>query len=228
MGAASCSTAQTTTQQQAEYLDVGFVVLRSGLDRPDLRRHIASVDRVYREQRQRGALRGSRSLHLPSVVAQVPELAELVANAAVLPLIRSVLDGDVQLRSSHLGVDPQQLGRPNSLWNWRNTGAEHLESVVVTYWLSDVSEPGRGHLTVVPGSHRQRQAQPADPSWQAPVGAVHLTVAAGDVVVLNRRAWYALSRNYSPLVRKYVYLEYTRTDVPSIDGPCPELPQSTG
>ena len=56
-------------------------------------------------------------------------------------------------------------------------------SVKLAYWLSDVSETGRGNLKVVPGSHLTNWI-PGPPRrdvvWPDPDGAVEVTAAPGD------------------------------------------------
>jgi hypothetical protein len=84
--------------------------------------------------------------------------------------------------------------------------------VKLGYWLSDVSEPGRGNLKVVPGSHLTNwiDGPPRrDLEWPDPEGAIEVTVSPGDVVVFDRRLWHARSENYSPLTRKAMFFAYT-------------------
>ena len=81
-----------------------------------------------------------------------------------------------------------------------------------SYWLSDVSEEGRGNLTVIPGSHKTNWlAGPPkrDVPWPAPAGAIQVKVNAGDVVFFDRRIWHARSYNYSEITRRCVFLGYT-------------------
>jgi ectoine hydroxylase len=85
-------------------------------------------------------------------------------------------------------------------------------SVKLAYWLSDVSEPGRGNLKVVPGSHLVNwiDGPPRrDIPWPDPEGAVEVTAGPGDAVFFDRRIWHTRSRNYSPHSRKAVFLGYT-------------------
>jgi ectoine hydroxylase-related dioxygenase (phytanoyl-CoA dioxygenase family) len=85
-------------------------------------------------------------------------------------------------------------------------------SVKLAYWLSDVSETGRGNFTVLPGSHHTNWL-PGPPSrgvpWPAPEGALQITANPGDVVVFDRRLWHARSDNYSPITRVGAFFGYT-------------------
>jgi len=85
-------------------------------------------------------------------------------------------------------------------------------SVKLAYWLSDVSEPGRGNLKVVPGSHLVNwiDGPPRrDTQWPDPEGAIEVTAEPGDAVFFDRRIWHARSRNYSEHTRKAVFFGYT-------------------
>ena len=85
-------------------------------------------------------------------------------------------------------------------------------SVKLAYWLSDVAEPRRGNLKLVPGSHLVNwlDGPPRrDVEWPDPEGAVEVTAEPGDVVFFDRRIWHARSRNYSPHTRKAVFFGYT-------------------
>jgi hypothetical protein len=80
------------------------------------------------------------------------------------------------------------------------------------YWLSDVSQPGRGNLKLVPGSHTVNRIDGAprrDVPWPEPPGAAQVTARPGDVVLFDRRVWHARSVNGSNLTRKAVFFAYT-------------------
>src|SRR5262249_42638946 len=84
-------------------------------------------------------------------------------------------------------------------------------SVKLAYWLSDLSQPGRGNLTLIPGSHRTNWL-PGPPQrnqpWPPPNDAQQITVAARDAVLFDRRIWHARTTNTSPITRKSVFLSY--------------------
>jgi ectoine hydroxylase len=69
-------------------------------------------------------------------------------------------------------------------------------SVKLAYWLSDVSQPGRGNLKVVPGSHVVNwiDGPPRrDVEWPDPDGAIEVIAEPGDATFFDRRIWHARS-----------------------------------
>jgi ectoine hydroxylase-related dioxygenase (phytanoyl-CoA dioxygenase family) len=81
-------------------------------------------------------------------------------------------------------------------------------SVKVAYFLSDVSEPGRGNFSVLPGSHlRDTLERPADDDDLA--GAVPVLARPGTAVLFDRRLWHMRGENRSTLTRKALFYAYT-------------------
>jgi ectoine hydroxylase-related dioxygenase (phytanoyl-CoA dioxygenase family) len=80
-------------------------------------------------------------------------------------------------------------------------------SMKVGFFLSDVSEPGRGNLCVVPGSHRTQHPQrDGDGSL---VGGIEVLAAPGDAVVFDRRIWHSASTNTWSEARKALFYGYS-------------------
>jgi hypothetical protein len=169
-----------------------------------------------------GTLGPNGSLHQLSAVTSCPDLAFLLDHPKAFRYIWSVLGWNVHVYHSHIDVHPQIHERQKDWWHWHQDGGRQnreLEtdprprmSVKLAYWLSDVSETGRGNFTVLPGSHRTNWL-PGPPSrgvpWPAPVGTVQITANPGDVVFFDRRLWHARSDNYSPITRIGAFFGYT-------------------
>jgi ectoine hydroxylase-related dioxygenase (phytanoyl-CoA dioxygenase family) len=79
-------------------------------------------------------------------------------------------------------------------------------SLKIAFWLSDVSQPGRGNFYIVPGSHLDDQLH--RPANDNPAAAVPVLAETGDAVFFDRRLWHARSPNHSPLVRKVLFYGY--------------------
>jgi ectoine hydroxylase-related dioxygenase (phytanoyl-CoA dioxygenase family) len=133
-----------------------------------------------------------------------------------------MLGWNVHIYHSHLDVHPPIRVPKPFRFEWHQDGGRQNReiesdprprlSVKLAYWLSDVSETGRGNLKVVPGSHVQNwiDGPPRrDVEWPEPEGAIEVQVSPGDVVFFDRRLWHARSDNYSGVTRKAMFFGYT-------------------
>ncbi|MBM3279545.1 MAG: hypothetical protein FJY95_15920 [Candidatus Handelsmanbacteria bacterium] len=77
----------------------------------------------------------------------------------------------------------------------------------VFYWLSDVSESGRGNFHIVPGSHLNDDLP--RPTDHNPVGAIPVLARPGDTVLFDQRLYYARSPKHYAVVRKVLFYGYT-------------------
>lgn len=109
------------------------------------------------------------------------------------------------------------VGRPAPSWAWHHDGpdtdARPMLAMTAAYVLSDLSEPGRGAPLVLPGSQHgtilTRPEPGSDGEYPRPPGAVEITAAPGDALILDRRLWRSPSANRSAVTRKLVFLSYT-------------------
>ncbi|MFT5089128.1 MAG: ectoine hydroxylase [Candidatus Latescibacterota bacterium] len=129
---------------------------------------------------------------------------------------------DIYLYHSHLGITPQEADAQSPskkpLGFHQDSGRVNLElegdprprlSLKVAYWLSDISEPGRGNFYIVPGSHLYNKLhRPADGN---PQNAIPVCAQRGDAVFFDRSLWHARSPNHSPSVRKALFYGYACT-----------------
>jgi ectoine hydroxylase len=215
----------------------GYVLIPGVLSGRALNRYVAAVDRVYDAHRRTGFLADDGSLHRLSAVAAASELAELMTHPDVFPLVWSILGWNVHVYHSHLDIHPRVPAAKPYRFEWHQDGGRQnreLESsprprmsVKLAFWLSDVSEPGRGNFKVVPGSHTTDwiSGPPRrDVRWPDPDGAIEVCASPGDVVFFDRRIWHARSDNHSNITRKAVFFGYTyrwvaRRDDPPADAP---------
>lgn len=195
----------------------GFVVVPDAVP-PALRARLERVvDRIYGLEERAGRLAADRSLHLLGAVARNEIFVELLDLPSTFPLVCGALGWNIHMYHSHLDVHPPVRPRPVP-WRWHQDGGrQNLEletdprprlSVKVAVFLSDVSEPDRGNLLVLPGSHRTNRLSGRENGVQ-PAGAVPILAEPGTAVVFDRRLWHARSDNRSNLTRKVVFLGYT-------------------
>ena len=79
-------------------------------------------------------------------------------------MVWSILGWNIHIYHSHLDVHPPITAQKPYWWDWHQDGGRQNReietdprprlSVKLAYWLSDVSETGRGNFTVIPGSHQ--------------------------------------------------------------------------
>lgn len=192
----------------------GFVVLEGALCPDEVARLTESVDRVYRVERADGG-----PLHLLAFCGREAAFLELLDHPSTLPLVVDLLGANIFMYHCHLDVHPPERDRGPRRWMWHQDGGivnRDLEgsprprlAVKVAYFLTDVSEPGRGNFVVLPGSHRSNAIdRPRDDGNELP-GAVPVLARAGDAVLFDRRLWHMRGRNGSALTRKAVFFAYT-------------------
>jgi hypothetical protein len=156
--------------------------------------------------------------HAPGGVFHHPVLAELLDLPAVFPHIWGHLGWNILVDHSQVDVAPPVAGRPAPSWAWHQdagpaTGAGPMLAMTVAYVLSDLSRPGRGAPLVLPGSQDGTVLTRPEPGpggeYPHPDGAVEITAAPGDALILDRRLWRSPSPNRSTVTRTMVLLSYT-------------------
>jgi ectoine hydroxylase-related dioxygenase (phytanoyl-CoA dioxygenase family) len=201
----------------------GFVLIPDALDAVGVAAIVAVVDRVAHDEAAAGRAGPDGSVHALEVIDRDPLLAELLVTPAVLALVCTTLGWNIHLYHSHVDVHPPLPAPPRPVWRWHQDGGrQNLDlggpelrprlSVKVAYFLSDVSEPGRGNMLVIPGSHRRNVLpRPERPElgFAEPDGHVPILAAPGTACVFDRRIWHGRSPNVSALTRKAVFTGYT-------------------
>jgi ectoine hydroxylase len=208
--------------RRAEFDREGFVVIPGALTPDEVGYYREALDRVYLEAEASGQIGSGTSMHQLSAVAHCPEAIGLTDHPATLPYVYSILGWNIHIYHSHLDVHPQLPAQRPFRFEWHQDGGRQNReietdprprlSVKLAYWLSDVSEPGRGNFKVVPRSHVTNwiDGPPRrDVQWPDPPGAIEVTASPGDVVLFDRRLWHARSDNYSPITRKAMFFGYT-------------------
>jgi hypothetical protein len=194
----------------------GFLAVPGALSPAAVARLTAALDRVYHEERTAGRVAEGRAMHVLGGIGRDDAFVELLDQPAVFPSIWRELGWNIHVYHSHLDVTPPAAGGPRANgWGWHQDGGRlNLDidsdprprlSLKVAYWLSDVSEPGRGNMLVVPGSHERNTL----PRFEPPAGAMPVLASPGDALIFDRRLWHSRSENTSPHTRRVVFLAYT-------------------
>ena len=200
----------------------GFVSIPGALAPAEVERLAAALDGVHDDEVAGGRVHAGAPMHLLGGVGRDELFLELVDHPAVFPLIAGELGWNIHLYHAHLDVTPPGVERYDTVWGWHQDGGrQNLDldadprprmSLKVAFWLSDVSEPGRGNMLVLPGSHRSNMLdRPARPElgFEPPPGAVPVLAEPGDAFVFDRRLWHSRSDNVSEHTRRAIFLAYT-------------------
>jgi ectoine hydroxylase len=210
-----------TPEQREAFERDGFIILKGVLNSEEVAHYSAAIDRAYEREKAAGNLGIDDSLHKLSAVTNCHELAGLINHPKTFPFVWEMIGWNIHIYHSHFDVHPPIRVPKPARFEWHQDGGRQnreLEtdprpriSVKVAYWLSDVSEPGRGNLKVVPGSHLTNWIEgppQRNMEWPDPEGAIEVTADPGDAIFFDRRIWHARSNNYSDFTRKVVFLGY--------------------
>jgi hypothetical protein len=215
------NTATSALADHAERLrSDGFVSIPNALGPAAIGRLEAGLDRVYEEERDAGRL---GAMHVLGGLARDSAFLELVDHPAVFPTICAELGWNIHVYHAHLDVTPpRDAPRHPPVWGWHQDGGrQNLDmagvgprprlSLKVAFWLSDVSEPGRGNMLVIPGSCERNSLRRPAPgeTFDEPRGAAPVLAQAGDALLFDRRLWHSRSDNLSPITRKAIFVAYT-------------------
>ncbi|GII28287.1 phytanoyl-CoA dioxygenase family protein [Planotetraspora mira] len=208
-----------TAAEREQFEQDGYLVIPGALSSEEVDHYQGAIQRAYMHSPEGAA---GVALHQLSAATHCSELTGLLDHPAVFPYVWSLLGWNVHVYHSHFDVHPM-LRKPRPFrWEWHQDGGRQNReievnprprlSVKLAFWLSDVSRPGRGNLTVLPGSHKTDWL-PGPPrrdlSHPRPAGAVEVTVNPGDVLLFDRRLWHARSDNYSDFTRMVAFFGYT-------------------
>jgi ectoine hydroxylase len=222
----SSTVASTTSPdlaaQRAEFDKNGYIIIPGALTQDEVAHYRDALDRVYAAAEAAGRIQPGGSLHQLGAVANCPEALGLIDHPVTFPYIWSILGWNVHAYHSHLDVHPPLPTKRPFRFEWHQDGGRQNReietdprprlSIKFAFWLSDVSETGRGNFKVVPGSHLTNwiSGPPRrDVEWPDPDGAIEVTANAGDAVLFDRRLWHARSDNYSTFTRKAMFVGYT-------------------
>lgn len=196
----------------------GYLVIENALDPTFNSQLIDVVDRI--DRRERTAENAGKLLSVTDIVREDPAIVGLLDCASTFPKVWGILGWNIQLYHSHADVTPSE-NHSKQNWSvaWHQDSMrvnDEIESVPrprlslkIGYYLSDVSQPGRGNTLVVPGSHLLNELECPQDGESNPEGAIPICAPAGSAVIVDRRIWHSRSANTSDIVRKVIWLGYS-------------------
>lgn len=207
------------TAAQRDFFDQeGYLVIENALDAEMIGRLTAAADRVDRRERRSRKLGDHGVLSKFRAIVEDDLFLELLDWPRTFPLIWDILGWNVQHYISHLiYYPPEPDGKPDRRRHWHQDGGRPVPemerphprlSLKVAFWLTDIDEPERGGIRIVPGSHRRDRPPDSEPQAD-PEGALQVQVKAGTAVLFDRRMWHARGTNTSEMTRKVLFLGYS-------------------
>lgn len=186
--------------------------------------------------------RAANELKILDFLAENDIFLELIDWSRTFPKVWKILKWNIHLCHTELRVSPPEpkvTCKIGGRLHWSQEGGrlnrELLEanpppriSVTAGFFLTDLTEPGRGNPYVLPGSHLERQIQPSSDSVSNPEEAIELYMSAGTAVIFDRRLWRAQGQNLSDITQRAVFIGYShRWFHPTVDISVPHLMDST-
>ena len=196
-----------TDAERTSFERDGFIVIKDALPTPMVEGLIEAVD---------GAKAGV------DFIGKDDRFLELIDWHRTFPKVWGLLGWNIHLYHTHITVTPpvpleDRPSKQRLHWH-QDSGRVNLDiatipapriSVKIGYFLTDVSEGGRGNFSVIPGSHLVDEVEyPAD-GVSNPPEAHEVRVPAGTAVIFDRRIWHAGGWNFSDITRKVLFVGYS-------------------
>ena len=211
----SCLQHCMTDEQRGLFDQEGYLIVEDALDAEMVQRLIAAADRVDRQERQRQGLDAGKLLSKFRTIVEDDLFLELLDWPKTFPLIWEILGWNVQHYISHLiYYPPEHRDETAPPGFWHQDGGRPVPemerphprlSLKIGFWLTDIDEPDRGGIRIVPQSHKRDEPPERQPDVE-PEGMLQLGVKAGTAVLFDRRMWHARGINISNMTRKVLFL----------------------
>ena len=230
MNATTSQTPARLNEEQRDFFEAnGYLVVPNVLNESEIAHFTRVVDGLAADDRAQQGAAPDSSVEIRNAIARSDELLPLLDWPATFPLMAQIMGWNIQLTTSHVFVrmpTPQAESAFKSI-GWHADGPNppfpEINGVrprmyaKIGYFLSDLSEPNRGNLRVIPGSHLRAQKPENDPATGEPEGAIQVLTRPGDAVFFEQRTWHAVGPNYADFPRKNIYIGYCYRYLKAID-----------
>jgi ectoine hydroxylase len=214
----SCSQYALTEEERQVFNETGYLILENALSPEQVEALTKEVDHIFDDKVKAGH-DTTKALFHPNFIPDNQLFLDLLDYEKVLPKVWGILGWNIYLYHAHMIVTPPSGAEQNDkTFGWhQDSGRMNVEmeseprprmSLKVAYFLSDISEPGRGNFWIVPNSHlKNTMARPESGIGQLE-GAIPVCVKPGTAVFFDRRLWHAASPNWSNVTRKVLFYGY--------------------
>ena len=190
----------------------GYLVLENFLSPDHVQQLNAALSRVIerrRAQKQQNLphtgmtqFKGDRSTRIFYILDDDPLFLELLDWPAMVPYVKGLLNAKPHHHASDAIVEyASDLMSRGMGWHldghdngYRNLGHPiPLLQLKIGYYLTDMTEPGQGNLTIVPGSHKAL-FDPAPEDLKKPelfLGAIQVCAPAGTAILFHNALWHS-------------------------------------
>ncbi len=202
----------------------GFLIVKGAVGTDVVDRVRRAADRIVEEGAEPGRWWGKpetapRRVEYRGLFNLDEAFMDLLAPAAVFPLIVRILGANLHMMSSQLIYQkPHQPATEAVRGGWHRDvigtsedlgyDATPRMALRVGYYLSDITEPGTGATLFAPGSHLLTEPIAVSGEAHNPSEVVRPVVEPGDAVIWENRTFHCPERNTSDRVRKAVMIQY--------------------
>ena len=217
----SCLVHCLRDSERTQFEESGYLVIENALSPEQLARMHSVFDRLLATQRAAG-LGPHDPYSQDDILCEDPVFRETIDCETTFPKVWGILGWNIYLYHAHLGITPPSdpnpsAGSPSVAWHQDSMRVnDEIESsprprlsLKVSYYISDVSEPGRGNTLIVPGSHLHDEIEVPQEGDSSPSGAIPICVSPGTAVIIDRRLWHSRSLNHSEITRKALFMGYS-------------------
>ena len=224
-----CLSHPLSAAERRHFDEQGYLIVENAIEPELVGQLTATADRLHRQALTAGAATPGRLWSTTSFFDEDEAFIQMVDWPRILPKVWDILGWNIFVYHAHLTINPPEPDAdPEERWlEWhQDSGRVNVElktfppprlSLKVGYFLTDVSEPGRGNFYIIPGSHLSDQVPPSsevgrDPAEltaaELPEGAIPVCVSPGTAVLFDRRLWHSRGANHSALTRKVLFYGY--------------------
>jgi ectoine hydroxylase-related dioxygenase (phytanoyl-CoA dioxygenase family) len=207
--------------ERATFRRDGYIKLPGALNAAETAYFTTVVEEMNERIRAERGLAPHETLNLHDVIGSDARLFDLIDWPTTFPKVWGLMGWNIQLyHTQMINTPPRQGEFQPARWGWHQDNnrmnrdivdveLQPMISLKVAYFLSDVSQPGRGNFAIVPRSQHVRQLEPGENGDLNPGGTLEILGQPGDAVIFDRRLWHAGSHNWSEQTRKVLFYGYS-------------------